>query len=157
MDREELKRLTEGEMGRRIREGAKAVIGKVLEEEMTEHLAAGYRERTLSRRGEQNGHYTRDLITPAGRIAQLRVPRDREGAFLTEVFARYKRTTGEVAVRGAGTPKRTRAVGVFPSEGSLVNLARVVTPRATEDWAFRRYLVMGPLWAAEEKPTKIAT
>jgi hypothetical protein len=26
-----------------------------------------------------------------------------------------------------------------------------------EDWAFRRYLDMGPLWAAEEKPTKIAT
>ena len=48
-------------------------------------------------------------------------------------------------------------VGVFPGEGSLVNLATVVMLRATEDWAFRRYLDMGPLWAAEEKPTKIAT
>jgi putative transposase len=96
MDREELKRLTKEEMGRRIREGVKAVIEQVLEEEMTEHLAAGYRERTPSRRGERNGHYTRDLITPAGRIAQLRVPRDREGTFLTEVFERYKRMTGEV-------------------------------------------------------------
>jgi len=45
----------------------------------------------------------------------------------------------------------------FPGEGSLVNLATVVMLRATEDWAFRRYLDMGPLWAAEEKPTKIAT
>jgi putative transposase len=62
---------------------------------MTKHLAAGYRERTPSRRGERNGYYTRDLITPAGRIAQLRVPRDREGTFLTEVFERYKRMTGE--------------------------------------------------------------
>jgi putative transposase len=96
MDREELKRLTKEEISRRIREGVKAVIEQVLEEEMTEHLAAGYRERTPSRRGERNGHYTRDLITPAGRIAQLRVPRDREGTFLTEVFARYKRMTGEV-------------------------------------------------------------
>jgi putative transposase len=61
---------------------------------MTEHLAAVYRERTPSRRGERNGHYARGLITPAGRIAQLRVPRDREGAFLAELFARYKRTTG---------------------------------------------------------------
>jgi hypothetical protein len=26
--------------------------------------------------------------------------------------------------------------------------------RATEDWAFRRYLDMDPLWAVEEKPTK---
>jgi putative transposase len=96
MDREELKRLTKEEISRRIREGVKAVIEQVLEEEMTEHLAAGYRERTPSRRGERNGYYTRDLITPAGKIAQLRVPRDREGTFLTEVFERYKRMTGEV-------------------------------------------------------------
>ncbi|KOX90742.1 Transposase, Mutator family [Thermus aquaticus] len=53
--------------------------------------------------------------------------------------------------------RRTRVVGVFPGEGSLVNLATVVMLRATEDWAFRRYLDMGLLWAAEEKPTKIAT
>ncbi len=46
---------------------------------------------------------------------------------------------------------------VFTGEGSLVNLATVVMLRATEDRAFRRYLDMGPLWAAEEKPTKIAT
>ena len=53
--------------------------------------------------------------------------------------------------------RRTRVVGVFPGEGSLVNLATVVMLRATEDWAFRRYMDMGPLWAVEEKPTKIAT
>jgi putative transposase len=41
--------------------------------------------------------------------------------------------------------RRTRVVGVFPGEGSLVNLATVVMLRATEDWAFRRYLDMGPL------------
>ncbi|WP_414389711.1 transposase [Synechococcus sp. 'PEA 65AY6A-5F PE A'] len=96
--------MTKEEISRRIREGVKAVIvlrtayanEQVLEEEMAEHLAAGYRERTPSRRGERNGYSTRDLITPAGRIAQLRVPRDREGTFLTEVFERYKRMTGEV-------------------------------------------------------------
>jgi putative transposase len=97
MDREELKRLTKEEMGWRIREGVKAAIGQVLEEEMTEHLAAGY-EGTPNRCGKRNDFYTRDLITPAGKMAQLWVPRDREGTFLTEVFARYKRMTGEVAV-----------------------------------------------------------
>jgi putative transposase len=97
MDGEELKRLTKEEISRRIREGVKAVIGQVLEEEMTGHLAAGY-EGTPSCRGERNGHYTRDLITPAGKMAQLWVPRDLEGTFLTEVFERYKRMTGEVAV-----------------------------------------------------------
>ena len=53
--------------------------------------------------------------------------------------------------------RRTRVVGVFPSEKSLANLATVVMLRVSEDWAFRRYLDMGPLWAAEDKPTKIAT
>src|SRR4030095_4503424 len=47
-------------------------------------------------RGERNGHYTRNLLTPAGRIERLEVPRDREGEFVTEVFERYKRLTGDV-------------------------------------------------------------
>ena len=51
----------------RVREGVKAVLEEVLREEMTEHLEAGYRELTPTRRGERNGHYTRNLLTPAGR------------------------------------------------------------------------------------------
>ena len=80
----------------RVREGVKAVLEEVLQEEMTEHLEAGYRELTPTRRGERNGHYTRNLVTPAGRIEHLEVPRDREGEFVTEVFERYKRMTGDV-------------------------------------------------------------
>ena len=80
----------------RVREGVKAVLEEVLEEEMAEHLEAGYRELTPTRRGERNGHYTRNLVTPAGRIERLEVPRDREGEFVTEVFERYKRMTGDV-------------------------------------------------------------
>jgi transposase-like protein len=74
----------------------KAVLEEVLKEEMTEHLDAGYRELTPTRRGERNGHYTRNLLTPTGRIERLEVPRDREGEFATELFERYKRMTGEV-------------------------------------------------------------
>ena len=80
----------------RVREGVKAVLEEVLEEEMSEHLEAGYRELTPTRRGERNGHYTRNLVTPAGKIERLEVPRDREGEFATEVFERYKRMTGDV-------------------------------------------------------------
>ena len=80
----------------RVREGVKAVLEEVLEEEMSEHLEAGYRELTPTRRGERNGHYTRNLVTPAGKIERLEVPRDREGEFVTEVFERYKRMTGDV-------------------------------------------------------------
>jgi putative transposase len=63
---------------------------------MTQHLEAGYRELTPTRRGERNGYYQRNLVTPAGKIERLEVPRDREGAFVTEVFERYKRMTGDV-------------------------------------------------------------
>jgi putative transposase len=80
----------------RVRQGVKAVLEEVLEEEMTEHLRAGYRELTPTRRGERNGYYQRNLLTPAGRIERLTVPRDREGEFVTEVFERYKRMTGDV-------------------------------------------------------------
>jgi transposase-like protein len=37
----------------RVREGVKAVLEEVLQEEMTEHLEAGYRELTPTRRGER--------------------------------------------------------------------------------------------------------
>lgn len=80
----------------RIREGVKTVLEEVLQEEMSEHLEAGYRELTPSRRGERNGHYSRNLLTPAGKIERLEVPRDREGEFVTELFERYKRMTGDV-------------------------------------------------------------
>ncbi len=80
----------------RVREGVKAVLEEVLEEEMTEHLDADYRELTPTRRGERNGHYQRNLLTPAGKIERLEVPRDREGETVTELFERYKRMSGDV-------------------------------------------------------------
>ena len=46
----------------RVRQGVKAVLEEVLQEEMTEHLKAGYRELTPTRKGERNGHYTRNLL-----------------------------------------------------------------------------------------------
>jgi transposase-like protein len=56
------------------------VLEEVLEEEMTEHLRAGYRELTPTRRGERNGRYVRSLVTPAGKIERLTVPRDRRAS-----------------------------------------------------------------------------
>jgi putative transposase len=35
-------------------------------------------------------------VTPAGKIERLEVPRDREGEFVTELFERCKRMTGDV-------------------------------------------------------------
>lgn len=95
-EEEEFKDAVKRDVEARVREGVKAVLEEVLEEEMTEHLNAGYRQLTPIRKGERNGHYTRNLVTPAGKIERLEVPRDREGEFVTEVFERYKRLTGNV-------------------------------------------------------------
>jgi putative transposase len=84
------------EVEARVRQGVKAVLEEVLQDEMTQHLEAGYRELTPTRRGERNGCYQRNLVTPAGKIERLEVPRDCEGEFVTEVFERYKRMTGNV-------------------------------------------------------------
>ncbi len=93
---EEFKDAVKRDVETRVREGVKAVLEEVLQEEMTEHLNAGYRELTPTRKGERNGHYQRNLVTPAGKIERLEVPRDREGEFVTEIFERYKRMTGNV-------------------------------------------------------------
>jgi putative transposase len=93
---EEFKDTVKRDVEARVREGVKAVLEEVLQEEMAEHLNAGYRELTPTRKGERNGHYARSLVTPAGKIERLEVPRDREGEFVTEVFERYKRLTGNV-------------------------------------------------------------
>ncbi|MGH2609956.1 MAG: IS256 family transposase [Tepidiformaceae bacterium] len=67
-----------------------AVLNRVLEAEMTEHLGAAPHERTARRRGHRNGYYERDLTLRVGTI-ELRVPRDREGSFRSELFERYQR------------------------------------------------------------------
>ena len=42
----------------RVRQGVKAVLEEVRQEEMTQHLEADYRELTSTRRGERNGQYS---------------------------------------------------------------------------------------------------
>ncbi len=96
MTRDEIADSASLAVSERIRLAVKAVLEQILDEEMGGHVGARHRERTPSRTGERNGSYGRDLITPVGKIEQLRVPRDREGTFTTAVFEEYHRSTGEV-------------------------------------------------------------
>lgn len=96
MERAELEETVQQDLETRVREGIKALLEQILEEEMTEHLGAPRYRRSPSRRGQRNGDYERDLVTGAGTLRQLRVPRDREGTFQTELFERYRRLTGSV-------------------------------------------------------------
>lgn len=80
----------------RVRGGVKILFEQILEEEMDQHVGAKRYQRTSKRNGERNGYYEQDLLSGAGQIHRLRVPRDRDGVFRTELFERYKRLTGSV-------------------------------------------------------------
>ena len=90
---------------------AKEALHAVLEAEMTETVGAGPGERTADRQGYRAGYYTRGLVTRIGKL-ELRVPRDREGRFSTELFDRYQRSEkalvsalAEMYVQGVSTRK----------------------------------------------------
>src|SRR5260370_8641654 len=68
-----------------------------MREELEQCIGASWGECPPHRRGYRNGAYTRDLITPTGRIEDLKVPRDREGEFHTQAFERHNRNAPEVA------------------------------------------------------------
>ena len=64
---------------------------ELLDLEFNEHLGAGPYERSEDRQGYRNGYRRRELFTRVGRLS-LRVPRDREGKFSTQLFERYQRS-----------------------------------------------------------------
>ena len=86
-------------------------LQEVLEAEMTEALGAAPGERTEQRAGYRAGYYGRSLVTRLGKL-ELRVPRDREGRFSTELFERYQRSEkalvsalAQMYVQGVSTRK----------------------------------------------------
>lgn len=86
-------------------------LQEVLEAEMTELLGAEPGQRTEARSGYRAGYYSRSLVTRIGKL-ELRVPRDREGRFSTELFERYQRSEkalvsalAEMYVQGVSTRK----------------------------------------------------
>ena len=73
-----------------LKDLVKEALHEVLAAEMTETVGAASGERTADRQGYPAGYYTRGLVTRIGKL-ELRVPRDREGRFSTELFDRYQR------------------------------------------------------------------
>src|SRR6266480_6488628 len=114
------------------------LIEHVMREEREQGIGASWGECTPTRRGYRNGSYTRDLVTPTGRIEDLKVPRDREGEFHSQVFERYKRDVPEVAealtqmfVSGTSTHKvgevAATLMGVAPSASAVSRLNHTLT------------------------------
>jgi len=89
----------------------KESLQEALEAEMTEVLGVASGERSELRSGYRAAYYSRGLITRIGKL-ELRVPRDREGRFSTELFERYQRSEkapvsalAEMYVQGVSTRK----------------------------------------------------
>lgn len=87
------------------------MLQEVLEEEMNHAVGAGSYERSSSRQGYRAGYYSRQFVTRIGSL-ELRVPRDREGKFSTQLFERYQRSEkallgalSEMYVQGVSTRK----------------------------------------------------
>ena len=75
----------------------RVMIESVMQEELTQFLQAAPYQRKEGRAGYRNGCYGRDLVTSAGVLTDLRVPRDRAGQFQTQVFERFQRYEPEVS------------------------------------------------------------
>jgi putative transposase len=78
------------------RQAVRQVLEATMREELTMFLQAQPYQRADERRGQRNGYYQRDLVTQAGRLADLRVPRDRAGQFQSQVFERFDRYEPQV-------------------------------------------------------------
>jgi putative transposase len=126
------------------------LIEQVMLEELEQCVGASWGESTPDRRGYRNGFYTRDLVTSTGRIEDLKVPRDREGEFHTQVFERYNRYEPEVAealtdmfVSGTSTHKvgkvAEKLTGVAPSASAVSRLNQTLTEQF-EAWRVRPLL-----------------
>jgi putative transposase len=92
------------------------LVQETLEREFTRFLGAGPHEHTAARRGWRNGRRRRRFTTRVGTL-ELRVPRDRAGAFQPSLFARYERSEQafvaalvEMYVQGVSTRKVAKVV-----------------------------------------------
>ena len=77
-------------MGILVKEFVKEKLELIMREEIDNFLKVEYEGERPSR----NGYYGRSLETRFGTIEDLRVPRDRENAFQTQVFEPYQRREG---------------------------------------------------------------
>jgi len=79
----------------RILLAIRQVFITALAEEVNSFIQAAHYQRTPERRDQRNGYYERDLVTTAGKIEDLPVPRTRKG-FQTQLFEHYQRRQEEL-------------------------------------------------------------
>lgn len=88
-----------------------SILNQVLQAQAAEQAGAGYYERNADRQAYRNGTRDRSMKTRIGTLT-LAVPRLRNGAFSTKLFARYQRSEQalvlammEMVIQGVSTRK----------------------------------------------------
>jgi transposase-like protein len=74
-----------------LRDLVEWLVQKLLDLEFQDFIGTEPYERTEKRQGYRNGYRQRELFTRVGRLT-LRIPRDREGHFSTDLFEHYQRS-----------------------------------------------------------------
>ena len=69
----------------------KELMESTLKEDLMLHIERRPYQRTRDNDSYRNGYYCRSLVTQFGTINDIKVPRLRDGIFITKVFKRYKR------------------------------------------------------------------
>jgi putative transposase len=120
------------------------MLATTLEDEIEGYIGAARYARTPTRRDRRNGYYSRDLVTTAGKVEDLPVPRSR-GGFRTQVFDQYQRrqaeldtAIGEMFVFGASTTRVGQVVETLTGEHpSASTVSRVFHSLDTEFAAWK--------------------
>lgn len=133
-----------GEVDKQTLRVVKRLLEGAMEGELVEQLRAGWYKRTEYRRGYRNGYRYRDLSTGLGMLESLRVPRDREGSYETEVLPRYQRRhqkvdqmVREMFLTGVSTRKVQEVIK--PLLGVSVSAQTVSRITRSLDGEVRRY------------------
>ena len=124
---------TREEIVKEVEERVKTMIKSLLETLMKEERELYLEEHPT----KANGYYTRDLLTLAGPVEDLRVPRVREGDFHPKILPYRRRTSLELseailALYACGVSPRTiprfleSVYGAFYSPQSISRLTQVV-------------------------------
>jgi len=112
---------------------AKRVYDKVLAVDFDGFINTGRYQRNCQRRGHRNGYRQRSLLTSVGML-DLKVPRDREGQYRPDLFARYQRvdssleqTIQAMFLRGVSTRKVGEILDVLCGERLSASKVSTVT------------------------------
>lgn len=140
-----------GHIHKLVAGAARSFMERAMLEEIAAMLGAGWGEHSPNRKGYRNGTQrvpdSRDLATTSGPILGLKVPRDREGQFQTQLFDNYHRYEPQVEagliemfVKGASTTSvgevAQTLMGVAPSSSAVSRMTADLS-RQFEEWRSR--------------------